>query len=300
MKSVIIGILFLIAAGFSLSANSSHVDDKSKCAILVVHFGSTNDETRAKNIDALNNTIKNAFPDYEIRDAYTSRIVIDRLSKKGIEKDTPAQALEKLHNDGFAKVIVQTSHLLPAVEYEALKEEMKSAGTGFGEVLVSVPLLYSLDDSKRLAGILAENYGEEALNGKIVVFIGHGSESPANALYSQLNYILNDMDCGNMLISTIEGYPDYDTTLRLIKQKAADEIILVPLMFVAGEHFSNDINKEWKEKLENEGYTVAAVPQGLGEISEVRQMYVNHILETINGEIIDPVTQKQQFIKENL
>ena len=45
-----------------------------KAALLMVHFGTTHDDTRALTIDAINQKAKEAFKDVELREAWTSRI----------------------------------------------------------------------------------------------------------------------------------------------------------------------------------------------------------------------------------
>lgn len=43
-----------------------------KAAVLVVHFGTTHDDTRALTIDAINKKMADAFPGIEVREAWTS------------------------------------------------------------------------------------------------------------------------------------------------------------------------------------------------------------------------------------
>ena len=64
-------------------------------ALLMVHFGTTYDETREKTIDAINEKAVKTFPQYRVCEAYTSRIVMKRLAERGIKKETPIDALLK-------------------------------------------------------------------------------------------------------------------------------------------------------------------------------------------------------------
>ena len=48
-------------------------------------------------------------------------------------------------------------------------------------------------------------------------------------------------------------------------------------MFVAGDHAQNDIAQDWKEQLEGEGYNVDVVMQGLGEIPQIQDLFIDHI-----------------------
>ena len=64
-----------------------------KAALLMVHFGTTHDDTRAQTIDAVNAQAHKAFPDLEFREAYTSRIIIRRLKARGIAAPTAWRGL---------------------------------------------------------------------------------------------------------------------------------------------------------------------------------------------------------------
>lgn len=95
MKRILlyIMILFTTVATFAHSGGSYEHSDifksmqaDDRAAILIVHFGTTHDDTRELTIEALNNQVKQVFPSIEVREAYSSRIVIKRLSERGIYK----------------------------------------------------------------------------------------------------------------------------------------------------------------------------------------------------------------------
>ena len=46
-----------------------NLGERDKAAILVVHFGTTHDDTRALTIDVINAKMKEAFPGIEVREA---------------------------------------------------------------------------------------------------------------------------------------------------------------------------------------------------------------------------------------
>ena len=50
--------------------------DHSKKAILVVSFGTSYEETREKTIGAIEEDFRRAFPDFEVRRAFTSGMII--------------------------------------------------------------------------------------------------------------------------------------------------------------------------------------------------------------------------------
>ena len=56
-------------------------------------------------------------------------------------------------------------------------------------------------------------------------------------------------------------------------------------MLVAGDHAKNDMASEtpnsWKTLLEQEGFEVEAIVQGLGEDNKIREIYINHLRNII-------------------
>ena len=84
----------ILLGGLSLQAGNKIFETDSlfaamgpndKGAILVVHFGTTHDDTRRVTLDAINERIAAAYPELEVRQAYSSRIVRKRLATRGIE-----------------------------------------------------------------------------------------------------------------------------------------------------------------------------------------------------------------------
>ena len=83
-----------------------------KQAILVVQFGTSNDEGRAAALDVLFSDIKARYPQYEVREAYTSPTIRRILAKKNVKKESATDALLRLHLDGYDKVYVMPTFLL--------------------------------------------------------------------------------------------------------------------------------------------------------------------------------------------
>ena len=245
--------------------------------LLMVHFGTTYDDTRTKTIDAINEKARKAFPDAKWSEAYTSRIVMTRLAKKGIKKSTPIEALLRLHADGVRRVMVQPSYLIDGIEMERLTKEVDKVRPFFDSIWVSTPLLHSVEDAERVANILGSRHPADVRKREHVVLVGHGTESPATALYSQLDYVLHALGYENHHVATIEGYPTLDTTIDILKKQKARKVTLVPLLFVAGDHASNDISVEWKQQLEENGFKVDLHIEGLGEVPEIQDLYIGKI-----------------------
>ena len=250
-------------------------------ALLMIHFGTTFDTTRTKTIDAINEQARRAHPEMRFAEAYTSRVVMRRLAARGIRKDTPVDALLRLRAEGCRRVTVQPTFVIDGVEMDRLRSDVEQVRPFFDTIAIGVPLLYSVDDAQRVCQVLAMRHPADKKKGTHVVFVGHGTEGPATAIYSQLDYMLhaNGYPCHH--VATIEGYPTLQTLILQLKAQRAKTVTLVPLLFVAGDHASNDISVEWKEALEQEGLSVDLHIEGLGEVPEIQDMYISRIKQGI-------------------
>lgn len=269
-----------------------------KAALLMVHFGTTYNDTRTMTIDAINSKTKETFPELEFREAYTSRIIIRKLKERGIDKLTPLEALLKLRSEGYTHVVVQSTNIIDGVEMESLRRDVESVQPFFREIRVGTPLLYSVEDAEKVVKILGKRHhaaqGNKS-NRESFVLVGHGTYTPSTAIYSQMDYMLKANGLTNFHLGTIEGYPTFDTMLAQLKAGKAKRVTLVPFMFVAGDHAKNDIAGEWKEMLEKEGFTVSAQLEGLGQIPEIQEIFIDHIRFGLKHRMLDIMTKKAAY-----
>lgn len=289
--------ILILAALSALLLPMTASAQENKTALLMVHFGTTYDETRSKTIDAINAKAAQTFPELTLREAYTSRIVIRRLKERGIVRETPLDALLRLRADGFTHVIVQSTTLLEGAEMESLRREVASVEGFFEDIRVGAPLLYDVADCAKVAEILAARHADatDARKKAHVVLVGHGTYTPATATYSQMDYLFSAQ--GNPLfhVATLEGYPTFETMLARLKAAGARRVTLVPLLFVAGDHVTNDIAVDWKEALEAEGLQVDCRLEGLGEIPEIQDIYLDHIRYSLHHAPVDILQKKQEY-----
>ncbi|HBG40941.1 MAG TPA: sirohydrochlorin cobaltochelatase [Porphyromonadaceae bacterium] len=247
--------------------------DGEKAAVLMIHFGTTHDDTRAVTIDALNRRIQEAYPQVEVREAYSSRIVINRLRQRGVEKLNPLEALEKLHADGFTHVLIQSSNVIDGVEMDAMEKNVAEVRSLFKEIRTGDPLLYHPEDYSTVIDILTVSNDAHTA----YVWVGHGTYTPTTAQYAMLDYMLKDKGHHNCFVGTVEGYPEYEQVLSQLKKSGLKKVVLVPFMFVAGDHAKNDIATDWKEALEKEGFEVEVLMKGLGQYPAIRDLYLAHL-----------------------
>ena len=263
-----------------------------KIALLMVHFGTTHDDTRAVTIDAINRKVMQEFPQMEFREAYTSRIIMRRLAKRGVRKLNPVEALAQLKSEGFTHVIVQSTNIIDGIEMESLRKDIDQMRSLFKEIRLGMPLLYTPEDYKQVIGYLAGKSKKKTFT----ILVGHGTYTPATAQYAMLDYMLQAEGHTDFAVGTVEGYPTFDNAVdRLQGQKKIKQVQLLPFMFVAGDHAKNDIAGDMKEALEKKGYKVTSLLEGLGEQSAIQQIYIDHIRFILKHRQVDIVEKKKDY-----
>jgi len=264
-----------------------------KKAVLVVSFGTTYRDARKNTIDIIEERIKDKFSDYEVRRAFTSFMIIKKLKDEyGIIEDNPEEALDKLLRDGFQEVMVQPLHIIPGEEYDYIKSVVDhySHKGLFKSVELGRPALYFKgiekdipDDYSIFVNAIKDYIPEKGT----VLFMGHGSVHYSNACYSCLQSVLHDLGYEDAYIANVEGYPTLEHILKKLKRNNVEELTLVPLMLVAGDHAKNDMagdeENSWKNILIKEGMKVNILLKGLGELTEFQNIYLKHIDDCIQG-----------------
>ena len=96
--------------------------DKIKKAFLMVYLGSAYQEACQLTIDSMNSKMCSDVFNCEVRQAFTSRTLIEALAENnGIQVDDEKQALERLQKEGFSEVIVQPFRIVASEDYEKVK-----------------------------------------------------------------------------------------------------------------------------------------------------------------------------------
>lgn len=276
--------------GFVKSDFYKTMEKNDKASVLMVHFGTTFDDTRKNTIDAINDEAKKEFPDMEVREAYTSRIIMRRLKERGIVKDNPAEALDKLAKEGYTHIIVQPTNVINGVESKTLEQQLEMYKDKFKEIRTGSALLSTPEDYKAVAEIIDKEVGKVTDN-EAVVLVGHGTHDNGNAAYPAMDYTAKSMGY-KFYVGTIEGFPEFDDVVRGLKKDNIKKVILMPFMFVAGDHANNDIAVDWKEALEKEGFIVEVKLTSLGMMEDIRKMFIDHAKFMLENKKEDMISKK--------
>ncbi len=289
MKRKLVPLLAaVLMAALCLGGCSSKGADQ-KTAILVVSFGTSYNESRDITIGAIENAITKAFPDYEVRRAFTSQIIIDKLKERdGLAIDNVEEALDRAVADGVTTLIVQPTHLMDGYEYTDLKNALADYEDKFDKVVLGEPLLSSDEDFDAVIKAITEKTASYDDGETAICFMGHGTEADSNAVYAKMQEKLAASGYENYFIGTVEAEPSLDDVLTAINGKGTyTKVVLEPLMVVAGDHANNDMagdeEDSWKTVIQGEGYEVECLLEGLGQVAAIQDIYVAHTQAAVDS-----------------
>lgn len=243
--------------------------------VLVVTHGTANREGVNASLKPLIEEIKKGFSEYEVRLVFTSKFIINKLFKQsGIKANNLEEELEALIELGCKEVLILPLHLIPGKEYLDLLDVVETYRDRITAV-VATPLLSEEEDYENL--IKSLNPSKE-LN---YVYMAHGTKHEGNNSYLKLQQELSNKGYGKVLIGTLEGIPTLEDIISNLKARNINRVVLQPLLLMRGKHGTKDLNS-WEENLINNGFEVEKVDKALGEIEEVRKLYINKLNSLYN------------------
>ena len=294
---------------FGLDTGDASADDPLNAdgigenELLVVSFGTSFNESRATDIGGIEKALQEAYPDWSVRRAFTSQIIINHIQARDNEViDNVEQALARAKANGVKNLIVQPTHLMHGSEYDDLVDAVTAASGDFLSVRIAEPLLGEVgtdasvinEDKEAVAkAVVAQTVADAgfesleaaAQDGTAFVFLGHGTAHVAKVTYDQMQTQMEALGYGNVFIGTVEGEPE-DTACEAVIEKVSEagykKVILRPLMVVAGDHAHNDMAGEdedsWKSMFIATGDfdQVDCQIAGLGRIEDVEAVYTAH------------------------
>ena len=290
--------------------NEDNIGDNE---LLVVSFGTSFNDSRAKDIKGIEDALQAAYPDWSVRRAFTAQIIINHVQARDGEKiDNMEQAMERAVANGVKNLVVQPTHLMHGAEYDEMMEMIDSYRDKFESVAVAEPLLGEVGNdatvinedkeevAKAVTAEAVQTAGYESLtaaaeDGTAFVFMGHGTSHTAKISYSQMQTTMQTLGYDNVFIGTVEGEPEEtscENIIEAVKAAGYTKVVLRPLMVVAGDHANNDMagpdEDSWLSQFNASGNFASVDCQiaGLGEIDAIQQQYVAHTkaaIDSLNG-----------------
>lgn len=287
-----------------------NADEIGENELLVVSFGTSFNDSRAKDIKGIEDALAAAFPEWSVRRAFTAQIIINHVQAREGEKiDNMDQALARAIANGVKNLVIQPTHLMHGAEYDEMMEAVEAVKDNFESITVAEPLLGEVGsdatvinaDKQAVATALvaaavadagAESLEALAAEGTAFVFMGHGTSHTAKVSYTQMQNQFAALGCENVFVGTVEGEPEETSAEAVIEAVSAagyTKVILRPLMVVAGDHANNDMAGEdedsWMSMFTASGSfeEVTAQIAGLGRIADIQAVYAAHSADAINA-----------------
>ena len=271
-------------AGCSTGANGAQA---AKPAILVTSFGTSFADSRHITIGAIESDVREAFPDYDVRRAFTAQIIIDHVEKDtGRHIDNFEEAMDKLVADGVKTVVVQPTHLMDGFEYNDIKSALDAYRDKFEKVALGAPLLATPEDQKAVAEAIKAAMEKYEDDETAICLMGHGTEAESNAIYATMQKVFDDLGYKNYFVATVEATPTFADVAKAAKDAGFKKAVLRPMMVVAGDHANNDMADEsdpesFASVLKDAGFEVTSVIEGLGQLVAIDDIYVAHVQDAI-------------------
>ena len=283
-------------------------DEIGENELLVVSFGTSFNDSRVADIKGIEDALQAAYPDWSVRRAFTAQIIINHVQSRDGEKiDNMTQALDRAVANGVKNLVVQPTHLMHGAEYDEMCEAIEAYKDQFESVSIAEPMLGEVGSdatvinadkeavAKAITAAAVSEAGFESLEaakdaGTAFVFMGHGTAHVAKVTYSQMQTQMQNLGYENVFIGTVEGEPEEtacEAVIEAVKAAGYTNVVLRPLMVVAGDHANNDMagsdDDSWKTMFEAAGFTVDCQIHGLGEIADVQALYVAHTKAAIDA-----------------
>ena len=293
-------------AGLDDPLNADGIGEKE---ILVVSFGTSFNDSRVKDVKSIEDAIQAAFPDWSVRRAFTAQIIINHVqARDGEAIDNMEQALDRAVANGVKELVLQPTHLMHGAEYDEMMDALDAYRDKFDKIAVAEPLLGEVGsdatainaDKEAVAKAVVTDTAADggfadaaaaAEQGTAFVLMGHGTAHVAKVTYSQMQTQMDKLGYSNVFIGTVEGEPEEtacEAVIEAVKAAGYKNVILRPLMVVAGDHANNDMagseEDSWKSLFEADGSfdSVTAQIAGLGSIAQVQDLYVAHTQAAID------------------
>jgi len=275
-------LIMVISAPGALNAAST-----AQPAIVLAAFGTST--AAFDTYSHFEQKVKERFPGHEIRWAFTSRKVRHKLAlEKSQQLNDLPTTLKALKAAGYTRVAVQSLHIVPGEEWDKKVVQVSREIPGL-KVALGKPLLSSKQDQELVLNALAQTFPKD-LQDTAVVLMAHGSPTPeGTATYQAFSRLLRARyPHQNVFLGAVEGKPAKEEAFEAVKKANPAAVVLMPFMFVAGEHVAKDMlgddPESWKsELLKQKAYRIEGITKGLGYQDGIIAIYLDHLDQALKS-----------------
>lgn len=272
----------LFSAGCFLMATTGYPEKKTvnaKPVILIAAFGSSMSKGE-KNLADADRMLKEKFPENEIRWAFTSQKVINKLNKEGkttyFGRKTPIKNLTEVYagliNEGKINVAVQCLYVMAGAEFrQVLRTPSKGLNVKYG-----YPLLFDPENIKETVNALSGDFGDPSDTATIVCAHGNKAHPENNAHLIQMDKYLR-RNYKNTFLACIEGPPEFMNVFKDISGSNVANVRFVPLMFTYGDHITNDVMSDDPDSWKMQIGLPSTVSDSMGSNPKIIKMLVKEI-----------------------
>ena len=305
-------IMFMLMCLFNFPSYAKRNSEEKK-AIVIASFGTSYPEALVS-ITSIYEQVKEAFPDFRVKMAFTSNIIRNiwqkRVKDHNFLKDHPGLPQEILHiksplatisdlqDQGYRTIIVQPTHIYAGEEYmdliscvNALNSitTIKPKYRPFKRLILGRPLLGKWGsnhdyhrDIEAVAEALKDHISKAKSMEAALVYMGHGNEFFSTGAYVEFQEIMRkkypDVP---IFVGTVEGFPSLEDVLFGLTHMKIKKVLLKPFMIVAGDHARNDMagdeKDSWKSQITSRGIRVSTDLKGLGQEPGIVKIFIQHI-----------------------
>ncbi len=238
-----------------------------KTGILLVAYGAANNHN-ANSLRRFQDLAERRFR-LPVRWAYTSELNRRRMALARAKSDSVGKALSRMRFDGYGQVAVQSLHVVPGLEFEAMLEEAGKICDSAFAVSIGQPLITEEngdEDLQRASACLLEHLPAGRAPEQPVLLMAHGSPSPAGRLYERWAQMLAGLDA-HLHLACMESPPYFSECLERLRLAQRGPVWLVPLLSTLGKHSLNDLTgpgaDSWQSGLKSVGLACRAELRGL-------------------------------------
>ncbi len=275
-------LALILALAWLSAPGALHAAPAAKPAIVLTAFG-TSTEAFAT-YDHFEQKVKERFPGYEVRWAFTSHKVRHKLAKEqGRQLQDLGTVLRELQAAGVTRAAVQSLHIVPGEEWDKKIVQVSREVPGM-KVALGKPLLSSPADQERALKAIAPSLPKEPKTA--VLLMAHGSPVPSGErAYLGFARLLHSRH-PQAWMAAVEGKPAAKEAFAAVRRANPDTVVLMPFMFVAGEHVQNDLlgpePDSWKSQLlKQKPYRIEGITRGLGYVDGIVEIFLDHLAQAL-------------------
>jgi sirohydrochlorin cobaltochelatase len=206
--------------------------------------------------------------------------------EKGWQLKDLGGTLRELKAAGHTRVAIQSLHIVPGEEWERkiVAETRKIPGL---KIALGKPLLSDPGDQERVLKAVARVFPKD-LKDTAVILVAHGSPAPeGEKAYLDFDRLLRSR-YSQAFLGSVAGKPARQEVLEAVKKAGPHTVVLMPFMFVAGEHVARDMlgddPESWKSGLlQQKAYRLQGIARGLGYLDGIVEVFLDHLHQALQS-----------------